>query len=259
MDSVSDIVSSDHDALASIIMEISLDIYITYKNISFGPQPKQIGGTCYAHASATVLHLAMLRIFHREGGHPDFDKLRDKLIDRFGVEGANVERLLREVCPEYRLHYEKVNTEQAMSAITSGRPILATFHLTGGEWESFSQFYETTPKGILTRKEIDIRKRPRCSSTEGHAVVLTTYNSKSGQLRLMNSWGMEWGDSGFFNVESADVLGLEFFDIFWTLNDLTQGEKDSFRNFGYRIVSAGKFIWKFIMTFSSRRSSNARY
>lgn len=218
-------------AVSDILASVSRDIYINQTITRFGAQEKQVGGTCYAHATAAVLHLAMKRIIGREGGYPDFDVLRDLLIGCYGRDGAHVEIVLKEVCPQYRLQFQKVDSKGAMHAVMSNRPVIATFYLTGekkhgkcqNEWEIFSKFYKANPRGILTTKELDIRQRCTGLETTGHAVVLTSYDSKC--LRLMNSWGTEWADDGFFSVQNAEVLGLKFFDVFWTLDDLTCDEK----------------------------------
>ena len=45
-------------------------------------------------------------------------------------------------------------------------------------------------------------------------------------LVLMNSWGQDWGDGGFFRVEDSQTLnGIEFFDVYWTESDLTPRER----------------------------------
>ena len=60
----------------------------------------------------------------------------------------------------------------------------------------------------------------------GHAVVLMSYDSKG--MRFLNSWGEGWADSGFFKVKDASVLGLQFLDVYWTLNDLKHSEKEAY-------------------------------
>ena len=107
---------------------------------------------------------------------------------------------------------------------------MATFRLTEEEWDSFEDFYESNPKGILTEKEIDITDRPPETPDFGHAVVLTSFDSEC--LRLLNSGGEDWGDMGFFRVQKADVLGLQFIDVYWTEEDLKEEEKTYFKKFG---------------------------
>ena len=227
-----DVVTSQ-ETLSDILATVSLDIYINQSTIEFGAK-RQIGGTCYANATAAVLHLAMKRILGREGGYPDFDMLRDQMIACYGEHGANTRRVLQEICPQYRLHCQSVDTKGAMLAITSKRPVVARFNLTDREWNNFSNFYKGNPTGVLTTNEIDIDEREPGVKTSGHAVVLTSFNSKC--LRLMNSWGTEWADDGFFNVQDADVLRFEFIDVFWTLDDLTSDEKAYYDKHGSEVA-----------------------
>ena len=211
------------DALSDMLASVDLDLYINQNVRGYKAKGEQEGGTCYANASATVLHLSMKRILGREGGYPDFYKLREEFINRFGSDGANTLLVLQEMCPKYRLHCQKVDPMGAMKAITSSRPVVARFRLTDHEWDSFGAFFQRNPKGILTKRQIDITARPPNTPLGGHAVVLTSFDSES--LRLLNSWGEDWADMGFFRVENADVLGLEFIDVYWTITDLTEEEK----------------------------------
>ncbi|XP_053396301.1 uncharacterized protein LOC128556182 [Mercenaria mercenaria] len=221
------------DTLTDLLASVSLDVYISQKNTSIKAH-EQVGGTCYANASAAVLHLAMHRILGRDGGYPVFENLRDDMITRHGSEGANTFRVLKEVCPLYRLHFRQVDINGAMKAVAAKRPVVAKFRLTDDEWDVFGSFFRNNPTGILTKRDLDISKRSSASRTGGHAVVLTSFNSKC--LRFMNSWGDRWADMGFFRIESVDVLGLEFIDVFWTLNDLTQREKDYYRIHGSEVA-----------------------
>lgn len=54
---------------------------------------------------------------------------------------------------------------------------------------------------------------------EGHAVVLIRYDASS--LGVMNSWGEDWADGGFFKIENADTLNLIFYDIYFLETGLT--------------------------------------
>ncbi|XP_028397400.1 uncharacterized protein LOC114521182 [Dendronephthya gigantea] len=219
--------------LSELLVSIDLDIYINQTTGGFKAQ-KQEGGTCYANASAAALHLAMHRILGREAGYPEFNMLRKEMIDAHGKKGANTEKVLKEMCSKYRLHSKKVGITKAKEAIVKKRPVVARFSLTDDEWHEFSEFYRNDPEGVLTRNKLDKRKRPKNAPTRGHAVVLTSYSSKC--LILMNSWGEEWADNGFFRVQNAEVLQLEFFDVYWTLNDLTEREKEYYRKHGHEVA-----------------------
>ena len=234
------------DALSDFIVSVDLDLYINreVKGYKAKKGQEEDEETCYAHASATVLHLSMRRILGREGSYPDFEELKDEFINRFGKDGASTFSVLQEMCPKYRLQCKKVDLEGAMKAITSSRPVVATFRLTEHEWANFDEFYKGNPKGILTKKKLTANKTARLpmanTSTTGHAVVLTSFDSEC--LRLLNSYGEGWADSGFFRVQKADVLGFQFIDVFWTEEDLKEEEKTYFKKQG-SIVAEKLMKW----------------
>ena len=227
------------DVLSDLLSSVDLDVKINQANDGLGAKIQR-GGTCYANASAAVMHLAMKRIIRRDAGYPDFFELRKKLIVKYGKGGACTERVLKDICPDYRLQCETVDAIGAMEAISAKRPVVVTFHLTGAQWDQFEKFYDENPRGILTRSYLD-SKPVSTSDAGGHAVVLTSYDADS--LRLMNSRGDDWADQGFFRVQNSDVLGLKFFDVFWTLDDLTKKEKKAYEQHGAEV--AGKLIKSF--------------
>ncbi|XP_028392636.1 uncharacterized protein LOC114517178 [Dendronephthya gigantea] len=224
------------DALPELLASVDLDMYINKTTTTFTPKNQQ-KDTCYAHAVAAVLHLAMQRIYGRDEGCPDFHTLKDEIIRAYGERGANTCKVLKNICPQYRLYSEEVDIIGAKKAIVEKRFVVARFRLTDDEWEIFSSFYKHNPAGVLTQEVLDVRKRPTSeeSSTSGHAVVLTSYNSKC--LTFMNSQGAEWADNGFFKIQNDQVLQLEFFDVNWTLNDLSETEKKNYQQRGYELTA----------------------
>ena len=228
------------DALSDMLASVNLDVYINQEVKDYKAKRKQKGETCYAEAAATVLHLSMTRIRGREGGCPDFYTLRDEIVKEFDPEnypdGVPTIRVLQKMCPKYRLRCKQVNHKEAMQAVSSNRPVVATFRLTEKEWDRFDEFYddESNKKGILTKREIDITARPPKTPDFGHAVVLTSFNSEC--LRLLNSWGEDWADMGFFRVQKADVLGLKFIDVYWTEDDLKEEEIIYFKKHGSTVA-----------------------
>ena len=197
------------DVLSDLLSSVDLDVYINQVNDGFGAK-RQHGGTCYANASAAVMHLAMKRIIGRDGCYPDFFDLRGRLIDKCGEHGARTNDVLKDICPDYRLQCQAVDPISAMKAISAKRPVVATFHLTGAQWDQFEQFYDENPRGVLTRSFLD-SKHYSTSDPGGHAVVLASYDANG--LRLMSSWGDDWADQGFFRVQNSDVLSLKLVDV----------------------------------------------
>ena len=221
------------DALCDMLASVNIDFYINQEVKDYKAKREQERKTCYANAAATVLHLSMTRIRGREGGCPDFYTLKDEIVKEFDPknypDGVPTIRVLEKMCPKYRLQYKPVDLEGAMKAVTSSWPVVATFRLTDDEWSRFEKFYKSEPKGTLTKKEINRKARPPKTPDDGHAVVLTSFDSEC--LRLLNSWGEHWGDMGFFRVK-ADVLGLQFIHVYWTEKDLKEEEKTYFKKFG---------------------------
>ena len=225
------------DTLSDVLSTVDLDIFHINKDLKdYEAKEEQIGATCYAHACATVLHLSMKRILGRKGGHPSFNDLRNECIDRFGRDGADPLQVLQEMCRDYRLQCREVDINHALKAVSSSQPVVASFWLTKDEKKTFQEFFdnETNQTSILTKNEIDIAARPANTLTEGHSVVLTSFDSES--LRLLNSWGCQWADMGFFRVQNEDVLGLEFIEVYWEEDDLEEEEKAYFKRHGSTVA-----------------------
>ena len=225
------------DTLSDVLSTVDLDIFHINKDLKdYEAKEEQIGATCYAHACATVLHLSMKRILGRKGGHPSFKDLRNECIDRFGRDGADPLQVLQEMCRDYRLQCREVDINHALKAVSSSQPVVASYWLTKDEKKTFQEFFdnETNQTSILTKNEIDIAARPANTLTEGHSVVLTSFDSES--LRLLNSWGCQWADMGFFRVQNEDVLGLEFIEVYWEEDDLEEEEKAYFKRHGSTVA-----------------------
>ena len=108
---------------------------------------KQTGGTCYAHASATVLRAAESRIIGR--CPEDHDSLVTRIIDKYGSDGGFPIRVLNDECPCRRLSHEQVAQAGAEAAVDQGHAVLASFFLTDAGWQFFSSFFATNPSKVL--------------------------------------------------------------------------------------------------------------
>ena len=219
------------DALCELLVSVNhdIDIYMTGKE--FDVQDQGEDKTCYAFACATVFHMAMKRIHGRDGGHPGFEELKDKFISQFGRNGAGMKAVLEKNCSDYRLRYCKATIQEAKEAISKKRPVIARFKLPKEKMRALTKYRgkcDGNSTGILRKRNLDFPTRPSRSKDPGHAVVLTSYNSKS--LTFMNSWGAKWADGGFFSVENAEVFErMKFYDVYWNLDDLSEEEKESYR------------------------------
>lgn len=188
---------------------------------------------CFAYACACTIQLSLCRIFCRE--IKSFNSIFDQIINDFSPKrdrGAVVSEVLRKHCKKYKLHYKELkNEEEARLAISLGRVCVAIFWLPKKAWDKFSLFYQTNPKGILKKSDLIQPNGSLGNKKEkgsgGHAVVLIDANISA--LEFLNSWGPNWGNNGRFRVENADVLKMIFYDVYWTLNDLTNDEKDGYQ------------------------------
>ena len=220
-----------NDVLVDIVARVPLDLYVQDCRLS---APKQEGGTCYANAVGAVYHMAMTRIYAREGGVPDFEQIRNHIIvdHGFGYDGANTVKVLEKVSSDYRLHSKEVDETGAREALNRGHPVVATYALKESQWSEFRNFFAKSPTGVLDVQDIS---SPGSGDLVGHAVVFIGYDRNS--LRFMNSWGKRFANNGFFKIRSAQVLSpnqqpMRFFDVFWYESELTDSERTTYREYG---------------------------
>ena len=151
---VSQLTKRSCDALVDVIGKVPLADYINLSNEAFEPkaQEKQ---TCYANATATVLHLAMNRIVGREGGIPTFEDIYQRIVDEYGKSSAHTKDVLEKVCKEYRLQYRTVDEIGARKAINERRPVIFRFSLYERQRVKFKYFYKNNPKKILKKSDLE--------------------------------------------------------------------------------------------------------
>eukprot|EP00475_Leptophrys_vorax_P037194 TRINITY_DN6382_c0_g1_i1.p1 TRINITY_DN6382_c0_g1~~TRINITY_DN6382_c0_g1_i1.p1 ORF type:complete len:707 (-),score=160.40 TRINITY_DN6382_c0_g1_i1:1125-3215(-) len=214
------------DALATVVGRVNLESYVNYNVSTFVPR-NQIGGTCYANAIAATFHLAMMRIDERRGGYPTVEEIRDRMIKLYGSDGYSTKTALATHCREYRLQFREVSEIEARQAILRLRPVLVTFRFQCQcQWDNFSQFFKSNRTKVFKREHLGPACRTRATA-DGHAVVMTRCDANS--LTMLNSWGTDWANGGFFKVKNRDALWeCQFYDVFWTLDDLHWTEKHAF-------------------------------
>lgn len=219
-------IGRNSDALLDMLGCVDLDLYINNKISTSEAQDQGKENTCYAFAVATVFHLAMSRIGGRDGGVPNFSTIWEELIEAFDKKPTLTEDVLNEKAKKYRLQYKKVNETQARQAINARHALVATFGLTKRQWDAFKAYYRDNPKGILQAD--DLQEASPGAQKNRHAVVFMRCDAES--LTLMNSWGTEFANGGFFKVKDQSVLNLTFYDVFWEPDSLSETEKAAYRS-----------------------------
>ncbi|KAK8048249.1 hypothetical protein PG994_009979 [Apiospora phragmitis] len=232
------------DALLDVVGRISQDSYINDKHVLTcrNPSNQRESATCYAHATAAVVHMALLRIVGRKDENPSIEKVRKRIEDSFPSRpgGRNTKEVLKAATSWFPpLKFCQVNEDEARQAVLRRRPVLATFHLSKPGWDEFhKQFKEregplTEPLTALSRAQMAAHRS--LPSDGGHAVVLTTCNPTS--LTFLNSWGGNWGNHGSFSIENHTVLELDgvygkysmnFYDVYWLESDLDPIERRAY-------------------------------
>lgn len=236
------------DALLDVMGRIDLDSYVNNEHVATSRNPSDQGYsmTCYAHASAAVIHMALLRIEGREGGCPSVDDIRTRILRKFPPRKAGpFQEVLNQAMKWYRpLRFRKVDEDGARQAILRRRPVLTTFYLSKEGWDVFIKHFkdEATCASVLTRDKMRLHLSPL--SDGGHAVVLIGCDPHS--LTFLNSWGRKWGNNGSFSVEDASTLELhttamtqvDFYDVYWLESDLTTAEQKAYTDKADAILQA---------------------
>ena len=229
------ILTRGNDALFDLIGKIDFEKYINNNINSFEPV-EQHGGTCYAHAVATVIHMSLSRIYGRKP--PPFDDIKNDLIQKYGIDGASTKNVLENELPKYKLHYKEINEIEAKEAISNGRPCIFTFYLDKIGWAKFSKFYRENKGGKLTKEIFDKIINYGDDTPGGHAVVFVRYGSN--YLEFINSWGKNWNNGGFFRVGDLRFFqNVHFYDVFWYITDLTEQDKKNWESRNQEVIKEG--------------------
>ncbi|KAL4882995.1 hypothetical protein BJY04DRAFT_216712 [Aspergillus karnatakaensis] len=228
------------DAMLDIIGRIKLDKIINSKLVETcqDPSDQKQSKTCYAHAIAAVIYMALLRIYQPEGVHrKTVEEIRNPILKLFPPRenGRVTEQVLKAAVATDRLHYRQVDEAGARQAVLRRRPVVATFRLLKAGYGQFKKHFEDpqTCTEILTYAEMEPYHNQ--SDGGGHAVVL--YACTPTSLSFLNSWGKKWGQNGSFSIESTRVLEnspeiakMRFYDVFWYENDLSDQQRQWYRD-----------------------------
>ena len=118
---------------------------------------EQKGGTCYAHAVATALHLATKRIVGYEAPPElrdlSFKSLRDTLIGEYGDVGATTKNVLDKYCGMLRFRAREVGEEEARDALNAQRQVVCRWKWRGNQRQAFNNWWkrEEHKKRVMDR------------------------------------------------------------------------------------------------------------
>lgn len=107
------------------------------------------------------------------------------------------------------ISYQRINNQQLnelKGCLASGYPFVFGFTV----YESFES-QDVANTGIV----------PMPGKTEkvlgGHAVMAVGYDDSTGRFLVMNSWGTNWGDKGYFTIPYEYLTNSNLADDFWTI------------------------------------------
>ena len=196
--------------------------------------PKQEKNDCFAHAGSVAINLTLRLVEKREGGYPTLEDLYEELGDHIEKnpnddEPAHV--TLNTFAQKYRLRVENIETKDALNPWFSKQVVIGYFKWTVPEHENFLKFFQNCPTGVLRREDYAATGEP----DDGHAVILANFDSN--HLRFMNSWGADWADGGFFKIQNAEVLKMQFMRVYLDKNDLTDSEESYYKKEGAKNIA----------------------
>ena len=199
----------------------------------FGIQNQEYSGECWVYSLSEIIYMANARKYKRK--LENFNEIYDGIVKDYGKTGKTneeMEKIMRKILPSYGLSFEKVENEEILKDyIKRGIKCIATFNLNKKEWENFSDYFKTKEENKLLTKEILEKPNNNIENPDkitGHSVILTDIDDDNNYI-FVNSWGKNWGNEGKFKSKK-NCLKLTFYAVYYTIDSLTQEEKNSWEN-----------------------------
>ncbi len=106
------------------------------------------------------------------------------------------------------LSYQRItpNLPQMKGCLASGYPFVFGFTV-------YESFESTT---VAKTGKLNMPKKTE-QVAGGHAVVAVGYDNKAKRFIVRNSWGSDWGMSGYFTMPYDYLLDSNLADDFWTI------------------------------------------
>jgi C1A family cysteine protease len=104
--------------------------------------------------------------------------------------------------------YQRVTQEldQLKSCLAAGYPFVFGFSV-----------YESFESDAVARTGHAPLPKPKEQQLGGHAVLAVGYDDTKGWFLMRNSWGPEWGATGYFTLPYEYLLDNDLSDDFWTV------------------------------------------
>ena len=145
--------------------KMTLSSFIYSYNMNVFRAKRHMFGTCWANACAACIYLRLISIVGRK--EESFQSIRNHLLVNYSLDdkdGNSCRKVLEKVVGKYGLHMKQLYTdEEAINAVKKGIPCVATFSLSGNQWENFGDFFQDdrTRKQCLTEEKINEKNKKK--------------------------------------------------------------------------------------------------
>jgi len=135
----------------------------------------------------------------------DISKFAQKPTDKCYKDGLN------HLSVEYRRVDQRL--DQMKTCLDTGLPFVLGFSV----YSSFeSDIVKKTGMMPMPKKDESV--------LGGHAVLCVGYNDQMKRMIVRNSWGEDWGDSGYFYMPYEFISNSNFAADFWTIQKVANKE-----------------------------------
>ena len=78
--------------------------------------------------------------------------------------------------------------------------------------------YENFEDERIMRRNCWVMPRPAGKRKGGHAVMAVGYDDDKGCIKVLNSWGSNWGDNGYFYMPYNIIIDKDFCHDYWKIS-----------------------------------------
>lgn len=137
------------------------------------------------------------------------EKLWPYNISRFKTQPSG--SAIKDAAKRKVLRYERATTvSDCTNALANGYPVIMGFLV-------YSSFMSSTVTRTGMMKYPDVRNEKLLG---GHAVLLVGYDNNAQHFIVRNSWGTNWGDSGYFYMPFRVVEDRNMSSDFWVITEV---------------------------------------